>query len=534
MIIGDLGSVQMPDLALVGARALEAAAKAGPLRLRAPQDSAERFRPAVVGLLRQVLQAEALGLVDVDLLLGLATGMTAWLPAAVAVRQTLSDFLLVGDTVGWTQPGWTDALRGFPGSGRHDGVPALPAPREQGSAILAPSHVAPRIQLFPTDTPTSPTKERAAMSAGSSMLPMFTISDVTKADVIWLARDAGVSLDRALRILVEIYRLQQANGLDFADLETILHLRTACEATEVTVSDLREALALLAGLQERGLTLDDIRTTLKAAEDLSAAGLYLEEAVAVADLMKALEEAGVDPSLPEQLQTALARYEALGYTPEQLTPLAELSERIESLGTSQGHVADLVAQMQRLRTLGLDAPAAEALATAVDLAGIPEGQRADMLAEVVDKGVVQASLPALQAEREMLRQDLHQLRDEHDDLQSAVTGAREELIGVRQEEAAAREQLGTLQAAAKEMEDAIAAAQAFEAFLRGLDPGDRLFAHVAKIAEIQLKHPGRLVALEHILENSVRKRIRDFLVHLSTPPGQPPGPPGATDTGADR
>ena len=108
------------------------------------------------------------------------------------------------------------------------------------------------------------------MSTGSSMLPTFSISDQTKADIIWLARDAGVSLDRALRILVEIYRLQQANGNDFGDLETILYLRTTCETTAVGVSELREALSLFSELQERGLTLDDIRTTLKVAEDLAS------------------------------------------------------------------------------------------------------------------------------------------------------------------------------------------------------------------------------------------------------------------------
>ena len=81
----------------------------------------------------------------------------------------------------------------------------------------------------------------------------------------------------------------------------------------------------------------------------------------------------------------------------------------------------------------------------------------------------------------------------------------------------------------------MAAGQALEAFLRGLDPGDRLFAHVAKIAEIQQKHPGRLVALERILAESVRKRIQEFLVCISTRPGQPPTPmPGAADTPADR
>jgi len=481
MIICDLGMAEMPDLALVGGRALEAAASAGPLRLRPPQDSAERFRPAVVDLLRQVLQAEALGLVDVDLLLGLATGMSAWLPTAIAVRQVLSDFLLIVDTIGWTQPRWTDALRGFSGTGRERSVPALPASRKQGGAIAVPSPSEPRIQLFPAAIEPSPIQERSAMSSGYSMLPSFSISDHTKADVIWLARDAGVSVDQALQTLVEIYKLQHATENDFWDLETILHLRQACDATEVTVSELREGLSLFAGLQERGLTLDHVRTTLKVAEDLSAAGLYLNEAVAVADVMEAMEEAGIDPSVPAQLQTALVRFEALGYTPERIAQLAELWERLESMDTSLDDLAELVAQMEHLRTLGLDTPAAEALATALELARIPEAQRAAMLAEVVEKGVVHLGLPALYAERDALRQDIQQLQDEHAQLQDAVAAARDELIRVQQQEEAARERTGSLGDSARKLEDAISAAQALEAFLLGLDPGDRIFVNVAKM-----------------------------------------------------
>jgi hypothetical protein len=251
--------------------------------------------------------------------------------------------------------------------------------------------------------------------------------------------------------------------------------------------------------------------------------------------MKALAETRIDPSVPEQLQTALAQYEALGYTPEQITPLAELSDRMEHLGIALEDMAGLVDQMQRLQTLGLDTRAAEALATAVELAGIPEGQRADVLAAVVEKGVVHFSLPALHAEREARRQDVQQLRYEEAQLQGALAAARAELIRVQQEEAATRERVGALQATATDLESAIAAAHAFEAFLRGLDPGDRLFAHVAKIAEIQQKHPGRLIPFEHILAESVRKQIREFLARISVPPSLPPTPmPGAADTPADR
>src|SRR5216683_720597 len=77
----------------------------------------------------------------------------------------------------------------------------------------------------------------------------------------------------------------------------------------------------------------------------------------------------------------------------------------------------------------------------------------------------------------------------------------------------------------------MAAAQTLEAFLRGLDAGDRLLANVAKIVEIRQKHPGRLVALEHILAESVRNQIREFLMRISATPNQPPPTrPGAANT----
>ena len=153
-----------------------------------------------------------------------------------------------------------------------------------------------------------------------------------------------------------------------------------------------------------------------------------------------------------------------------------------------------------------------------------------MLAEVVEKGVVHLGLPALYAERDALRQDIQQLQDEHARLQDAVAAARDELIRVQQQEEAARERTGSLGDSARKLEDAISAAQALEAFLLGLDPGDRIFVNVAKIAEIRQKHPGRLQALEQILAESVRKGIREFLARISTIPNLPPPTmPGGAD-----
>jgi len=330
----DLTNVALPDLALTGSEAIDAARRAGPLKLRGPRGSCAEFRGAVVHLLRHVLTPEGLRHVDVELVLGLGAGLTAWLPAAVAMQQVLFDVLLVLETVGWasTGPGWLERVRDFPahttdktnttGSNAEGALPKPAAPPSQ------------TILLYPGGTPVTQ-KEHAFMpKSHESMLPSFTIADQTKAEITWLAQDAGVSLDRALHILVGIYRLHKANQHDLGGLETILYLRESCAATEVAVEDLREHLQLMARLQERGLTLDDLRRTCQVADDLAEAGLNHKQASTVSNLVKALKKAGVDARVPEQLAAALARYTALGYAPTRLRRLAELCQCLQKLRVS--------------------------------------------------------------------------------------------------------------------------------------------------------------------------------------------------------
>jgi hypothetical protein len=408
----DLTAVVLPDLALEGEVPIEAVRRAAPLPLRVPRGSCEPFRGAVVELLRQVLTPEGLSLVDVDLLLGLGTGLTAWLPTAVAMRQALYDFLLVVETVGWVSPGWLEFVHTFPAqSDQRPAATGSKAPPMPMGGAIPPRQT---IVLYPhPHAMSTPEKEHAGMtSTRESMLPPFSISDRTKGEIVWLAHDAGVSLDRALHVLVEIYRLQTANQLDLGDLETILHLREACETTEVPVEDLREALRLFAALRERGLTLDDLRATCQAAEDLAEAGLSLDEAGAVAHLMKALKKAGTDPRAPERLEAALKRYAALGYEPKRLGRLAELWGRLNAMGVSLKNLEEMVTQAHRLRAAGLDTPSVEALAAALDLAVVSPARRCHVLAAIVEKGVIRLELAELRAERDAVRDELNRLRDE--------------------------------------------------------------------------------------------------------------------------
>src|SRR5713101_5126824 len=132
----DFSAVDLHDLALEGGRGVDAARRAGPLTRPAPHGSCEGFRVSAVELLRQALVPKALGMVDVELLLGLGHGLTAWLPVTAAIRLALYDALLVLETVGWVQSGWVELVRAFtPAREEHEpkgrpaltGAPAVPA-----------------------------------------------------------------------------------------------------------------------------------------------------------------------------------------------------------------------------------------------------------------------------------------------------------------------------------------------------------------------------------------------------------------------
>ena len=106
-------------------------------------------------LLPRVLKPDVVSMVDIELLLGLGTGLTAWLPEASAMRQALYDALLAYETVGWTSGAWVDAVRQFSSS----------TTESTGAGTIAnarpwPPAAAQRIALFPERQLSSPARRR--------------------------------------------------------------------------------------------------------------------------------------------------------------------------------------------------------------------------------------------------------------------------------------------------------------------------------------------------------------------------------------
>ena len=528
----DLGAVPLPDLALTGARALDAARAAGPLTLRAPTGSCEAWREAVVRLLRQVLVPDAVGIVDVELLLGLGRGLTGWLSPAMALRQVLYDFLLVVETVGWVHPGWLDVVRDFPQRG-HDADASVGG---RGSAIppAAPTPPPQTISLFPDRVALSRPKEHPTMNARDSVLPTFLLSERSKAQLVWLAENAGIPLDEAVSLLIEQYRMQQEfddPALD--DLRTVVRLREACGAAEITTSALRTAVEFTAALRQRGLTLDDIQPALQVAADLADSGLYLEDAVAVVALMKALKRAGINARVPEQLGAALKRFDALGYEPKQLGRMAGLWEQLTALDLGLDDLERLLAQYRQLAELGLDARTAADLATAFDLAGVPAGQRAAVLGKATALGQTGIALADLQAERETCVQELRRLQAEQAVLQETLKAGRDEQARIQQEATEAKERVGALREEAAKEEDAIATAGALQHLLRGnVDAAQPFFAQVITLCQLRRTRPGLFPNFETNLSAAIQAQVRQFLARISeTPPAALA--PGSADPSAN-
>jgi hypothetical protein len=516
----DLGAVSLPDLALEGGRAIEAARHAGPLVLRAPRGTCEKFRSRIVHLLRHVLVPEAIGLVDVDLLLGLGRGLTGWLTPMVAIRQALYDFLLVVETVGWVRPGWTETLRAFPDPAEDEAL----SQGTQGTVTRAEAiAVRPKtLSLFPEQAAPSRQKEPSDMNPRESMLPTFTLSDRGKALMVWLAEDAGLPLEQVVYVLVETYRMQQGCDVNVEDLLAVVRLREACETAEISVTDLRTAVELRAGLRQRGLTLDHIQTVLQVAEDLVEAGLSLKEARAVADLMKAMKKAGTNPRVPDQLEAALQRYAALGYEPKQLTQLAELSTRLASLQLGVSDLGVVVAQVGRLVELGLDGTTAEALATTLELAGVPDAQRGDILAKAVELGQAGVAVAAVHAERDAGQEHVQQLRDAQAARQDALAVTEDAVARVQLEHDQVQAELKSLRDQAALLEDAVAAGRALQWFLLGnLDIADDFFVRVVAICELRRKGSQQYPGLETWLTPETQQRVREFLTRIATMPLPP-------------
>jgi hypothetical protein len=423
----DVGAVELGDLALRGEAAIAAAREGGPVALRAPRGSCESFRGALVRLLPRVLKPDVVSMVDIELLLGLGTGLTAWLPEASAMRQALYDAFLVYETVGWTDAAWVDVVRQFPST-----TTASTGASTIANARLGPAALVPRIALFPERQLPSRSEEEVAVGTHDSMLPPFTLSDATKARLIWLGQVLGAPLDRAVNAVIDHFAATQLDGFDCYDVEAIVRIRKQCEAVDVAVSDLRAFIEAQAILAEHNLTNADVGSALETVEAFAQAGLTVEEAGAVAMLMTDLAEAGVDATIVEELRTTLARYRALGFDPAFVTPAAILVDRLRALGITPDDVNEHLPHLDRL-------------ASALSSAGLADDRRDQALGRMVEVGLTEADLGDLRAKKKEIEDEIQELQADRAEYERSLAAVQNVLAQACRKESEMSQRVATLQ-----------------------------------------------------------------------------------------
>ncbi|MBI4179176.1 hypothetical protein HY522_07130 [bacterium] len=193
-LLVNLDAVPLPDLATAGERAVEAARNHGPLVLGAPQDDLQGFHDPIVALVRNVFAREAHERVDIEIVVSLTVGMTAFIPDPVpAIAQVAHGVGLIAETLGWARPGWIEAVSEFRRGPRSQPprtsalarrVPSAPpeANTEQVSAVCpAPASIS-------LVVPPSPARRHTPV-------PDLDLSDELRARLIWFAVDTGQSVE---------------------------------------------------------------------------------------------------------------------------------------------------------------------------------------------------------------------------------------------------------------------------------------------------------------------------------------------------
>lgn len=270
LVVTDLTNVALPDLANLGHVALEAAMKHGPLSLPPLTGHAETWRAQIVGLVREILVPQIWPRVDTEMILIMVTGMMAFISDPErAIQQTVYDFALTAETLGWTCPGWSEVVVRF-------SLHASPMTRRS------------KDHETPDSSPAEDTIilwRRAMDGYKESALPPFTISDENKARMIAIGVMEGVPVDHGLGIVLEYYLSREREGCDL----DVLH----------------SALELGKDLKRRSLTAKEVKVVLQVLKGLEADGISLDDLVAAFELVAQLKERGVPPNM-EHCESAIS------------------------------------------------------------------------------------------------------------------------------------------------------------------------------------------------------------------------------------
>jgi hypothetical protein len=368
-IIANLDAVVMPDLALTGERALTDARAHSPLTVASPAVDCQSFERRIIDLLREILNDEAAERIDLQMVVNLCTGMTAWLPDPTdAIAQVAHGVGLVAETTGWTRAGWIQAATDFSldSSARRTGVrPTIEQPTEA-------------VQLDVTQPQTIdlqvPKLHREAN------LPDLSVSDDLKGRLAWLAVETRRPIDEVIKILIDLYLEWRKQPDTVATLSKIVELSRAQDRAEIDVDTVHRYLIAEETLETHGRSLEDVPHALRLIESLAA--------------------------LPQPWTWTMVESAMQG-----------LSFLLKN-GIKSSAVAKVLQRHQRLSELGFEEAEAEAVAEALIRAGAVGKQRTRVLNRLVAVAGKLVNAAELEHERLRLEDAVAVLRREQAQLKS--------------------------------------------------------------------------------------------------------------------
>ena len=292
LIVCNFDAVPMPHLSLTGHRAVEAAMTQGPLPLPALQTDLQPHRAAVVQLIREVVRPERHDRIDTEMLLQLAAGMCGFIDDDErAVQQTLYDFGLMIETLGWARPDWVTAVSHF--------------------SLHRVWH--PPIELPPTPLKSVPDTEavhdvillrRRIMHHPESNSSPYTLSEEARARFILMAAEEQISFAQAVDVITDFYEsdTKKSFGMDLHDLHSILALSRDLKVRELPVKHLKVTLELLDYLHKHQLEFEAFEPAVHLLQRLQQFGLTADapDVTRILDVACELVTSGVSPSQVEQ------------------------------------------------------------------------------------------------------------------------------------------------------------------------------------------------------------------------------------------
>jgi hypothetical protein len=426
-LLVDLDAVSMPDLAAVGEVAVEAARAHPPLVLSPPAADCGEFHDTIVQLTRAILVPAAHPRVDVEIVVTLATGMTAFIPEPVPaiayVAQALGE---LAETLGWARPGWSNIIADF-GRG-----PQNPATATSALARVAPPETpgaevvkAPASTTSISLTVPPPPKRRTSV-------PELDLSETLRARLIWFAMETQQDVEAALTTLLDFYlawREAEATDATIETLAAILRLGAELARSEIDVAMLHDYLTTLEALRKEGCDYGDV-----------------PEALRLITLLAALPFAWDWGQAETAMQTITVVLEA-GIT------LADVQGFLERHG--------------QLEACGFDEATALAVVDALTRAGAAGDRREAVLDALIARAGHDVEVQALAAQREALEVEVADLTTRTDEEAARLEGLRAEAHTLQHEVAQRREAKARLDEECERQAGGLAVVRALQAFLLG-------------------------------------------------------------------